>query len=137
VRLWKGSNPLRIVFDQHLCLPGNISLFDKSIPTLVYTSGRRDSAENLDYISIDFDERILDAVMDDLFGRSVQSLIIEGGPKLLNSFIAKGLWDEARVFTGPVKFGDGVKAPGFNFIPIKEIKTGNSKLNVYRNTSDK
>jgi diaminohydroxyphosphoribosylaminopyrimidine deaminase/5-amino-6-(5-phosphoribosylamino)uracil reductase len=46
-----------------------------------------------------------------LYLQDVQSLIIEGGIKTLQTFIDANLWDEARVFTGNVRWGEGKSAP--------------------------
>jgi diaminohydroxyphosphoribosylaminopyrimidine deaminase/5-amino-6-(5-phosphoribosylamino)uracil reductase len=46
-----------------------------------------------------------------LHDRRIQSLIVEGGAKLLNSFIKLGLWDEIITFTGDFPLRKGVKAP--------------------------
>jgi len=134
VRSWKGKDPLRIVLDQHLRLPENLHLFDSSTQTIVYTGKEKVSSTNLEYVWMDFDDNILISLLKDLYQRSVQSIIIEGGTKLLNSFIKSNLWDEARVFTGPIKFGAGVKAPIFPFEPIEKKSTGNSILKIYRKT---
>lgn len=134
VRSWKGKDPLRIVLDHHLRLPENLHLFDGTIPTIVYTGKNKASLENLEYVQVEFDDHILDSIMVNLYQKSIQSVIIEGGAKLLNSFIINNLWDEARVFTGPIKFGAGVKAPDFPFEPIETEKPGNSKLRIYRNS---
>ena len=37
--------------------------------------------------------------MKELHSLNIQSVLVEGGTKLLESFIAAGLWDEARVIT--------------------------------------
>lgn len=37
--------------------------------------------------------------------------MVEGGARLLESFLAAGLWDEAWIETAPVVLGTGVKAP--------------------------
>jgi diaminohydroxyphosphoribosylaminopyrimidine deaminase / 5-amino-6-(5-phosphoribosylamino)uracil reductase len=55
--------------------------------------------------------------LKDLHSRKIQSLIVEGGTKVLSQFIEKSLWDEARVFTGKVKFGSGISAPILNQNP--------------------
>ena len=41
----------------------------------------------------------------------VTSLIVEGGPTLLRSFIQQGLYDEIRVETSPKVLGHGLKSP--------------------------
>ncbi len=53
----------------------------------------------------------LSAAMQTLYADRVQSVIVEGGRKTLDRFIAAGLWDEARILTGPQCWGKGIKAP--------------------------
>lgn len=50
-------------------------------------------------------------VLDDLFERGVQSLLVEGGAKTLQSFIDAGLWDEAYIEVADWSLHEGVKAP--------------------------
>lgn len=53
------------------------------------------------------------AVLADLYGRGIQSVLVEGGAQVLGSFIDAGLWDALRVETAPVVLGDAaeVRAP--------------------------
>lgn len=53
----------------------------------------------------------LAGMLRDLRGRDVASLMVEGGPTLLHSFIEEGLFDEIRVETAPVALGNGLRAP--------------------------
>ena len=53
----------------------------------------------------------LDEVMQTLFEKKIQSLIVEGGRKMLDAFIAEGLYDEVVIFRSPKEFGSGLKAP--------------------------
>lgn len=53
----------------------------------------------------------LHRLMDDLHQQGVQSLMVEGGPTLLESFIREGLYDEVRVETAPDALGTGLRAP--------------------------
>lgn len=50
-------------------------------------------------------------ILDELYQQKLQSLMVEGGAKTLNSFIELGLWDEIRVETAPFTIGKGVAAP--------------------------
>jgi diaminohydroxyphosphoribosylaminopyrimidine deaminase/5-amino-6-(5-phosphoribosylamino)uracil reductase len=66
--------------------------------------------------------------LDSLHAHNIQSLIVEGGAKTLNSFLKKGLWDEVRVETNlSMTVTDGTRAPQ---IPADSIVIGN---NVYGN----
>ena len=49
--------------------------------------------------------------LESLFAHQVQSLIVEGGRKTLESFLMQDLWDEIRVETAPVTVGGGTRAP--------------------------
>ena len=55
-------------------------------------------------------QRITD-VLNSLYSRKKQSLIVEGGAATLRSFIDAGLWDEIRRETSPLCVGDGTLAP--------------------------
>lgn len=93
VRHWYGSSPVRVTIDRHHRLPQHLHLFDGSQPTLVYT------------------QESLPEIMKDLYDRQLQSLLVEGGSRLLQSFIDAGLWDEIVVEESSQILGNGVKAP--------------------------
>ena len=66
---------------------------------------------NVDYQVLDFSQDILPQIMQVLYERKIQSLLVEGGSCLLQSFIDSGLWDDIRVEHSGVVLQDGVKAP--------------------------
>lgn len=53
----------------------------------------------------------LPQLMVDLHQQHIQSLMVEGGAKTLQSFIDAGLWDEIRVETSGLLVSGGTKAP--------------------------
>lgn len=53
----------------------------------------------------------LPQLMVDLHQQHIQSLMVEGGAKTLQSFIDAGLWDEIRVETSRLLVSEGTKAP--------------------------
>jgi diaminohydroxyphosphoribosylaminopyrimidine deaminase / 5-amino-6-(5-phosphoribosylamino)uracil reductase len=131
-RAWRGKNPLRIVIDRKLRLPRGLHLFDGSTPTLCFTASDACPEMNgVEFVKVRFDEGLPNAIMSQLYRRNIQSVIIEGGKMLLDSFINEGLWDEARVFTGSKLYGTGTPAPEFPFKPSQTSTHDGDILCVY------
>ena len=107
VRHWYGRSPVRIVLDRKQSLSPALHLFDGSVPTLVFTGSPHEPAPNIEYIPIDYRQDILPQIMDTLYARGLQSLLVEGGSTLLQSFIDAGLWDEAFVEEAPFSLLSG------------------------------
>jgi len=110
VRDWVGKNPLRLVIDSKLELPNSLKLFDEAVPTICYNTQKSELRGTLEYVKLKPDFLISD-ILEDLYQRNIQSVLIEGGSYLLNKFLSSELWDEARVFTSSNKFGSGIAAP--------------------------
>ena len=92
-RLWDGPNPLRVSVDRKGILPESIHLKDGKVPTVIYCHGD------------------LPAILEDLYRQGIQSLMVEGGGRLIQQFVDEDLWDEARVEVAPMMLGKGVSAP--------------------------
>lgn len=111
IRNWYGQNPVRMVIDRNLILDRKLHLFDGRTPTLVFTEKHNTSSHNLEYINIDFSKKILPQIMKETYNRKIQSILVEGGSELLQSFLNEGLWDECYMEMSHKKIGYGVKAP--------------------------
>jgi diaminohydroxyphosphoribosylaminopyrimidine deaminase/5-amino-6-(5-phosphoribosylamino)uracil reductase len=111
VRNWKGRNPVRVLIDRNLRVPDNLKLFEGSTKTIVFNEEKSEAAANVEYIQIDFGMNMWRDLFTHLYRKNIQSLIIEGGAKTLQSVIDAGLWDEARIFTSNKRFGSGTIAP--------------------------
>ncbi len=133
VRDWTGTNPTRIVLDRQLRLSESLNIFDGTIRTIVFTEKDIESKKNIDYIKINFNKNIIPQILDYLYRIKIQSIIIEGGEKLIMSFVNQNMWDEARVFVGNKFFFNGIKAPVINCDINNEDDLFDSKLFVYRN----
>ncbi|MFY0627788.1 MAG: bifunctional diaminohydroxyphosphoribosylaminopyrimidine deaminase/5-amino-6-(5-phosphoribosylamino)uracil reductase RibD [Reichenbachiella sp.] len=131
VRDWKGKNPLRVFIDKNLKLDKSLNLFDQSTPAVCYNLHKSEKLKNLEYVQLS-KENLLEEILDDLYKRKVQSLFIEGGAKLLQSFIDQGLWDEARVFTTDVKFEKGIEAPKIEGEQGKLVQVSKDLLEIVR-----
>ncbi len=112
-REWPGlpRQPLRVVVDRQLTLPPNLHLFDGAYPTVCYnTSEEREPEKKVRYRKL-AKEYFWQELFQDLKAQGVQSVFVEGGPRLFEQLLNLALWDEARVFTGPHSFGSGLAAP--------------------------
>ncbi len=131
-----GKSPVRIILDRTLRIPAEFKVFNSSAPTIVITEQAKGGNHTAEFISLKFDGTLLPRILNELHKREYQSVIIEGGEKLLNSFINLDLWDEAKVFYTNQKLGDGIKAPNFPFRPKCEIRMGNDTLTLFGNRHD-
>ena len=132
VRDWNGKNPLRIVIDKALDLKKELHLFDGAIPTLVYNVVKNHKEGDLEFVKIEKENFIIN-LLSDLNRRGIRSLIVEGGSKVLNDFIANNSWDEARVFSNSTTFENGIEAPRLIMKPAEAINVLNDKLEIYFN----
>ena len=92
---WEGRNPIRVTVDRHGIIPMNSRIFSDEAETIVY----RDRTD-------------WQFILDDLAHRNIHSVLVEGGPTLLNHILETGLWDEIHVEVAPeLTIADGVPAP--------------------------
>ncbi len=135
VRYWKGRQPLRVVVDRHLKLQDTSNLLDGTLETLVITEGVEKKIGNTQYVALPFisDQVDLNELMNYFLNKQIQSVFVEGGQKLLQSFIDQGFWDEARIFEGNQHLGSGVKAPLIDRKPVLIRKFSKEKLSLIIN----
>ncbi len=92
-RLWRGASPLRVTIDRRGRLSKQVSAESEELGVGL---AQAPAPETLVY-----GNEILGEILFDLHKRGVQHLLVEGGSKLLQSFVNEGLWDEARVEVHP------------------------------------
>ena len=69
--------------------------------------------------------------LERLYAEGTTSVLVEGGAKLLQSFIDAGLWDMMRVETSPLTLGEGVKAPKVDKIPSQSLTIDNNRIDYF------
>lgn len=114
VREWTGRNPIRIVVDKNNRLPKDLHLFDGSQETIILSNPTQ---------------------LDQLRNNKIQSLIVEGGTKLLQSFIDIQLFDEIRIFRSQNHLKKGILAPILpkNIDLIQKQNLQGDELTIYKN----
>lgn len=110
-RNWYGKNPVRLVIDKELTLPTSLKLFDGSAPTWIFTAQDKASTSQVIYFKLDFSRSILPQILQKLYENKLQALLVEGGSRLLQSFIDEGLWDEIYTEHSAKVLENGVKEP--------------------------
>lgn len=134
VRDWVGINPIRVVIDKENTIDSSYNVFDNQAKTIVFSNKEVTSnSDTIQYIKVDFDKNSTQAIVDKLFENNIQSIIIEGGRKTIQSFIDAHLWDEARVFIGGINLNEGTKAPKINNTIYSKSYLKKDTLLTYRN----
>ena len=98
-RLWTGPDPIRLVVDKDLGLPTTLKLFDGSVRTIVFNNHKHEEHGPIQYYQLSPDSNLINQLVLALHHLKIQSVLVEGGARLLQSFIDEDLWDEARVIT--------------------------------------
>ena len=97
VREWKGKSPKRYVASsQLLTLPEGFHLIQSTS---------------------------VDNILQRLYEDGIQTVLVEGGAELLQSFINSGLWDECYVEKGQMMLDGRVKAPVLTHAVLKDVNT--------------
>lgn len=111
-RLWPGPNPVRLVIDKKLSIPATSHIFDGSVKTIVFNEIRHEEEQAVSYYQVTTDVSIVHQVVHACYQLGIQSILVEGGAQLLQSFIDEAMWDEARVITNTAMvLGNGLPAP--------------------------
>lgn len=110
-RLWPGEHPTRLVIDMHLRLPQHLQIFSGG-RTIIFNTIKHEEQGQLLYYQVTEDVSLVHQIVHALYQLKIQSLIVEGGAYLLQSFIDEGVWDEARVITNELlEQPSGLPAP--------------------------
>ncbi len=111
-RLWSGKSPVRMVLDLPLRLPTSLKLFNREQPTIIFNLLKNEEDGNIVYHQIQDQTNVIREILKACFTLGLQSIIVEGGAKLLQTFIDAGLWDEARIITNEqLNISKGLHAP--------------------------
>ena len=128
-RLWEGNNPVRLVIDLQLKLPLSLLLFDGTVKTIVFNRVKQEMQNGIVFHKLPDAENIIPDFLNALYQLNIQSVLVEGGAKLLQSFIDQNCWDEARTITNEaLTIGDGINAPQLKNNVLKNTEIINDDL---------
>ncbi len=132
-RLWLGTQPIRLVIDKQLKLPVHLHLFDQQQPSIVFNQMKQEQQGQVLFQKINAEENSIFQIMETCFQKGIQSILVEGGKTLLQSFLDLGIWDECRVITNEqLIVSNGLDAPSTAGLKlIKQEKMANEMINYY------
>lgn len=133
VRDWTGQDPLRIILSSSGEIDVSSCLLKSDGRTIMFTHNVNAKAGRAQIIKLDSETGSASQIAGYLYESGIQSLIVEGGAKVLGHFISEDLWDEARIFTGKVNFKKGVCAPSVHGRSLSGFLFGGSSLEVIVN----
>lgn len=117
-RFFPGPSPVRMVIDRKRILPKHAYLLNDGRSTIVFNeqvSGKEGATQ---YIQLPKEQNWIQDILRFSHQQQIQSILVEGGASLLQSFLDSGCWDEIRVIKSTkaidLSTSDGVKAPSLN-----------------------
>ena len=134
-RLYFGKSPLRIVLDRDCSLSRESKLLDDSTPTWIITNQKNHpkAKKQTTYHFLSFDNHLFKNILQLLANQGCNTLMVEGGAKLLKTILKSDLWDEIRILESNKHLRNGVLAPELKFaknenLSMSEFQVMDNKL---------
>ena len=145
-RYWPGNSPVRLVVDMDLKLPAGLRMFnDSKSYTIIFNSRQHElpdftipmTSAGVGFYQVTHDVSLVHQVVHALYQLKIQSVLVEGGAKLLQAFIDEGLWDEARIITNTgLHVPDGLSSPLLNnHALLREDEIMSDQIHYFANHS--
>ncbi|HEU5168468.1 MAG TPA: bifunctional diaminohydroxyphosphoribosylaminopyrimidine deaminase/5-amino-6-(5-phosphoribosylamino)uracil reductase RibD [Chitinophagaceae bacterium] len=134
-RNWVGPSPIRLVIDMELKLPSTLKIFNRKHRTVVFNRVKHEEQDNFIYYQVTEDVNLVHQIVNALYQMNVQSVLVEGGARLLQSFIDEEMWDEARIIKNEkLIINNGLAAPELLLKDAKqEMTILNDSIKIYQN----
>jgi diaminohydroxyphosphoribosylaminopyrimidine deaminase/5-amino-6-(5-phosphoribosylamino)uracil reductase len=161
-RLWPGKSPIRLLVDMDLKLPSSLRIFNDASPTIIFNTkvhskesewlalglsawsshsptlktpiiSERAGVRSL-YYQVPNETSLVPQILNALYQLKIQSVLVEGGARLLQSFIDEETWDEARVISNmQLTISKGLAAPKLeNAIKIEEQNIFSDNIEIFK-----
>ena len=129
VRYTKGRNPIKVVVSPQLSVDLTAKLFKKG-KTIVYNTRKNEDTEHIAFIQLDkFD---MSHILKDLYQRHIHSVLVEGGPTLLQALMDAKCWDEAIILKSSNNWESGIKAPWIGIPSNREEQRKNDLIKYFK-----
>lgn len=103
-----GKSPLRVVLDSRLRTPPTALVCNEAAPTLFFASVARPGPAGREVEQVPAAGDVLDpaSVLDRLGRRGIRTLMVEGGSRVITSFLRARLVDRLTLFIAPQVVAD-------------------------------
>ena len=101
------TNPIRIILDTDYRTPEDAKVLDNRAETIIAIGEKTKSEKKNDteIIRCGINEIDIERLMDKLWKKGIESILVEGGETVMWSFLEKGLFDEFNVFVSSIIIG--------------------------------
>ena len=119
VRMVPGASPIRVVLDSHLAIGNEARVLADDAATIIVTTRESSRERRVDLRRRGVSVTVvrpgpngvdLEAAMKALFRDGIRSVLVEGGARVITSFLSSGLADRLVVGISPRVLGTGTEA---------------------------
>ena len=132
-RSGSGGQPVRVIIDRKLHLHRDYHVFDQTVNTIVLNEVRHQKEHHLLLYQLNSELPFVQSVGTALVALGLQSVLIEGGAKLLQLFLDANCWDEAIIIRSKMVYAhQGVRAPMLkDRLPVEKNTIGEDVVSFY------
>lgn len=145
-RYWNGPSPIRLVVDMDLRLPSSLKVFNGKQRTVIFNTMKHSEElgssettsplverEGVRYYQVTEDVNLVHQIANVIYQLNIQSVLVEGGARLLQSFIDEDMWDEIRVIKNEkLIVNSGLGSPEFESSNVyEEMKISDDSIKIY------
>jgi diaminohydroxyphosphoribosylaminopyrimidine deaminase/5-amino-6-(5-phosphoribosylamino)uracil reductase len=129
-RYFPNKNPLKYVLDKYNSLPANLLMFNEPDVAKRFTS--KSSKFNDVQIGLNEKQELdLNEISSYFYSQNISSLLVEGGGKLIQSYLGTDLWDELRVIITKKRLMEGKNIELKNLNKSSSYILGDDRIEIY------
>lgn len=129
-RNFPSKNPIKYVLDKNNSLPENLHVFNFPDVAKKFTS----KSKNFNDVQINLNEKQeldLNEISTYFYSQNIGSLLVEGGGKLIQSYLKSNLWDEFRVIFTKKRLKEGKEIQLKNLKKSASYTLGDDRIEIY------
>jgi len=130
-RIVDGNSPIKIILDPNNRIPLNSKVLSNKSETIIFSSTKN--------LELNIDNEVInqfdfDSILESLFKRGIQSMIVEGGAYTIQKFLDADIWDCIRIFKSNNNLITGVISPKYEVGKLEFRLIGDNKFyEIFKN----